>query len=546
MLTSLNNRIYHAALYIRLSREDDGDGPSESISNQKTLLLEFARSHHIDIYDIYVDDGWSGGNFNRPDYKRMISDIEAKHVNMVITKDLSRLGRDYIGVGYYMEHYFPEHDIRYISLLDNIDTGIDSASNEITPFRAILNDMYARDISKKITAVKRSKQAQGLFIGGKPMFGYKMHPTEKNQIVIDEPAAAIVRYMFGLAYDGMSCRQIAVRLNELGVPTPATYANLPVKNAGPYTGLWSSERVSQMLQNEIYIGNMVQGRTQKISYKSPKCRSVPRNEWIVVEGTHEPIIPLEIFHAVQRLIHSRRHTRSRTYDTLLKGLIYCHECKHPLGIVNRKNAAGDDVLYFICRTYQRFTKAGVCTSHTIKAQTVTEALQEKLRSILSYHLDTHILHDIALAAIEKAQEASRSSSPYEELHHRLDRLTNNLDRVYIDHLNGILTDADFQRIFTRLKLERDTLATRLSKSALADTNVDASVRADTLVRNFIDQAITSRDLLSRLIDHVELTEARKVIIKFRFHAPEGGYLECHSNATSTPGSALHPRLTKSN
>jgi len=263
---------YHVALYIRLSKEDENEGPSQSVTNQKSLLNEFIQQHRLSVYDTYIDDGWSGTSFDRPDFQRMIGDIEAKKVNMVITKDLSRLGRDYIMTGHYMERYFPEKRVRYISLLDGIDTGVESTANDITPFRAIMNDMYAKDISKKIKSVKRDKQRKGQFIGRKPMYGYKMHPTEKNKIVIDEEMAPIVRRIFAMTLDGMSCRKIAATLNEEGVPTPATYCGWNMGRKGPYAGLWSSERISEMLQNETYLGNMVQGRTVKISYKVSKTK----------------------------------------------------------------------------------------------------------------------------------------------------------------------------------------------------------------------------------------------------------------------------------
>ena len=187
---------YHVALYIRLSKEDINEGESESVSNQRSMLEQFVKECKLNVYDTYVDDGWSGTNFDRPAFQRLLRDIEAGNVNMVITKDLSRLGRDYILTGHYMEKYFPEHQVRYISLLDGIDTGIESAANDITPFRAIMNDMYAKDISKKISSVKHDKQRKGLFIGGKPVYGYKMHPTEKNKIIVDEQAAQTVRRIF--------------------------------------------------------------------------------------------------------------------------------------------------------------------------------------------------------------------------------------------------------------------------------------------------------------------------------------------------------------
>ena len=320
---------------------------------------------------------------------------------MVITKDLSRLGRDYIMTGHYMERYFPEHRVRYISLLDGIDTGVDSTANDITPFRAIMNDMYAKDISKKIKSVKRDKQRKGQFIGGKPMYGYKMHPTEKNKIVIDEEVAPVVRRIFALALSGISCRKIATTLNEEGVPTPSAYCGWKARNTGPYSGQWSSERISEMLKNETYIGNMVQGRMVKISYKSKKClRQSPEN-WVVVEGTHEPIIDPETFQKVQMLVNSRKHTRSRTYDFLLKGLIFCHECGYPMAVINRKNAAGEDRLFFVCRTYQRFTQ-GWCfvPDHSIKEETVNEAVLAKVREVCQAYLDPERLRPIAEEEVE--------------------------------------------------------------------------------------------------------------------------------------------------
>ena len=508
---------YHAALYIRLSKEDESEGPSQSVQNQESLLREFVQQHRLSVYDTYVDDGWSGTNFDRPSFQRMIADIEAKKVNMVITKDLSRLGRDYIMTGHYMERYFPEHRVRYISLLDGIDTGVDSTANDITPFRAIMNDMYAKDISKKIKSVKRDKQRKGQFIGGKPVYGYKMHPTEKNKIVIDEEVAPIVRWIFALALSGMSCRNIATLLNQEGIPTPATYANLPVARPGPYTGLWSSERISDMLQNETYIGNMVQGRSVKISYKSKKCLKQNPANWVVVEGTHEPLVDAETFQKVRMLVNSRRHTRSRTYDFLLKGLIFCHECGYPLAVLNRKNAKGEDVLYFVCRTYQRFTKAGVCTCHSIKEKTVTDAVIAKVREVCQAYLNPDELLPVAQEAVENAGKQSSLESELQALQSKIDSLTVNLDRMYADRLSGLLSEADFQRIFGRIKLEREQLEEKRQELELQKKSpVRSEDRARELVQRFIETAGESRELLVSLIERVELTEDKEIIIKFRF------------------------------
>ena len=344
---------HSAALYIRLSREDENEGPSESVTNQRSLLERYTEEHDISVYDVYIDDGWSGTSFRRPAFQRMIGDIEAGRVDMVITKDLSRLGRDYIMTGQYLERYFPEHRVRYVSLLDGIDTASETAANDITPFRSVMNDMYARDISKKIRSVKRDKQKKGQFIGGKAVYGYRKHPSEKNRIVVDEPAAAVVRRVFRDAISGISCRQIAAALTREGVPTPAMYAGLPVARSGPFSGFWSPERISEMLRNETYLGHMVQGKTVKPSYKSKKCLRQCRDDWIVVKNTHEPLVTREEFESAQCMLESRRRTRQRRFDHPMKGLIFCHECGHPLGVINRKSAAGEDRLSFICRTYQR-------------------------------------------------------------------------------------------------------------------------------------------------------------------------------------------------
>jgi len=511
---------YHAALYIRLSKEDENEGPSQSVTNQKSLLDGFARENHLSVYDTYVDDGWSGTGFDRPDFQRMIGDIEAEKVNMVITKDLSRLGRDYILTGHYMERYFPEKGVRYISLLDGIDTGVESTANDITPFRAIMNDMYAKDISKKIRSVKRDKQQKGQFIGGKPVYGYRKHPTEKNKIIIDEEAAPVVKRIFSMALAGISCRQIAVRLNDERIPTPAVYAGLHQGGNGPYAGMWSGERISEMLRNETYIGNMVQGRTVKISYKSKKTRKQSRENWVVVDGTHEPLIDREVFQKVGLLLDSRKHTRSRTYDFLLKGLIFCHECGYPMAVVNRKNAAGEDVLYFVCRTYQRFTKAGICSSHTIREKTVTDAVITGVREVCGGWMNPEKMEQAAVTAVDEARRTAGGENRTQELRRKIEEMTANLDRMYMDRLNGLLAETDFERIYQKIREDRAALENRLKNMGTGTENtVSTEDRAKELVSAFVKSAGENRELLVSLIERVELTEDREVIIKFRFRDP---------------------------
>ena len=499
----------NAALYIRLSKEDDRDGPSESITNQRAMLEQYAAEHHLPVGGIYVDDGWSGCNFDRPDFRRMLADIEAGRINTVITKDLSRLGRDYILTGHYLERYFPEHNVRYISLLDGIDTHSESTANDITPFRAIMNDMYARDISRKITSVKRDKQKRGLFIGGKPMFGYQMHPTEKNHIVIDDCAAAVVRRIFSMALAGTSCRAIAAILNEENIPSPSVYAGFAL------CGQWSGERISEMLRSEVYLGNMVQGRRVKVSYKSKKSRRQKEADWIVVKHTHDAIIDRTTFDAVQRLLASRRRTRSRTYDFPLKGLVFCHECGHPLGVVNRKNSAGEDCLFFLCRTYQRDTKKRKCSPHCVKVISITDIVMQTIFDICLTDVTFETLELLALRIIREAKSSMQDIS-LPTLLTQQRQITAQIDRLCSEHLQEMIMPEDFSRIYQNLCQQRDQLNTQLQTAQQDNHFPDEAQLARELTSKFLAKNNHDRDLLTQLIDRIELTEHNEIVIHFCF------------------------------
>ncbi len=517
MYTKISNPMdYKTAFYIRLSKEDDSDKESESVTNQRSLLTEFAKEQRLDIYDTYIDDGYSGTSFDRPDFQRLIADIKAKKVNMVLTKDMSRLGRDYIQTGFYLEKFFPMNGVRYISLLDGVDTGIDSSINDITPFKAIMNDMYAKDISKKITSVKRDKQRKGLFIGGKASYGYMISKEHKNTIEIDPSAAEVVRRIFALALEGKSCREIAVILNEEGVPTPLQYAKLTLAKKGAYFGKWSSERISFMLKNEVYIGNMVQGRIRKINYKIDACKKLPPEEWTVVEGTHTPIIDEDTFRKVGLMIASRTNTRSRTHEFLLKGLIYCHECGYPLGVLERTLSGGRKVLYFVCRTYQRFTTERKCTCHCTRVDTITEAVLEKVREICSQYLDRENCAEQVKSVAEKTASRASIEEQIKQTQQQQAKLTAHLDKVYNDKLAGTLDEADFQRIYDRIKQERPALQDRLKELETANKKASTLyMDAEHFMQKFIDSVDTNKELLISLISRIELSEEKEVTIHFR-------------------------------
>ena len=520
-----NPQKYNAALYLRLSKEDEKKGggkdnnDSESIKNQRALLEGYVKDQKINVYDVYVDDGFSGTSYQRPNFERMISDIEAKRINMVITKDMSRLSRNYIDTGYYLETFFPENRVRYVSLLDEIDTGANDYTGDITPFKAILNDMYAKDISKKISSVKHDKQQKGLFIGGKAPYGYKKSPVDKNTIIVDEPAAENVRYIFSLALEGKSCREIAMILNKQNIPTPAQYANINLSVKGPYFGKWSSERISFMLQNEVYIGSMVQGRMKKVSYKSKKCIKLPREEWKIVKNTHEPLVDRETFDKVAMLIQSRNHTRSHTYDYLLKGIIFCHECGYPLGVINRTLSGNRQTLYFICRTYQRFTEFHKCTSHNARVDDVTNEVIEQIRKVCKRYITCLDLDDLTTKAKQQFQaEKRKQGKDLSALRTKLESIQRNIDNSYDDKLSGIIDNDLFQRKYKNLKNEQDLTLKKireLENSKKDDLIIDKQ-KVEELVDRFLNAKEYSRELIVSLIEKVELTENKEILIHFKF------------------------------
>ncbi len=510
---------YRAALYIRLSKEDDRDRESQSVTNQRSMLEAFAREHGLSVHGVYADDGYSGTSFDRPAFNRMMADIRDLKINMVITKDMSRLGRDYIQTGHYLEKFFPENRVRYISLLDGVDTGLDSQVNDITPFKAIMNDMYAKDISRKITSVKRDKQKKGLFIGGKAPYGYRLSKERKNALLVDDEAAGIVRLMFSYALEGASPSAIAARLTEQRVPPPAAYAG--AKDA---PSRWSAERVAFTLRNETYIGSMVQGRARKISYKIKRSVRLPASEWTVVKSTHEPLVSREVFDKVQMLMESRKTTRARTHDHPLKGLIRCAECGRPLGLALRPLAGGREALYFMCRTYQRSPKEQRCASHCVRADTVTAVVAERVRRFCRAHLESAACDElIAREAAEAGRDVCVANGGTMTAA-RVERLNAQLDRVYADKLAGVLDDSDFARIYQRIKEERAGLLAPPERPR--DAAGPPGLLAEEVVERFLASAGENRELLVSLIERMDHAQDGELRIVFRFKQP-GKEAHCH-------------------
>lgn len=511
-ITIFNPSNYKAGLYIRLSKEDAKLSESESISNQRSMLRRFAESKNINIVDEYIDDGISGTTFNRPSFERMIQDIENKKINMVLTKDLSRLGRDYIGTGHYLEKYFPEKNVRYISLLDGIDTGIESHTNDITPFKSVLNDMYAKDISNKIKSVKHNKQDLGLFIGGKAPFGYKLDKKYPNKLFIDEEAKPIVERIFREAKQGKSCRAIAMDLSLNGIPTPSQYALLKGLKVTKLSTHWTNPRIREILLNEVYIGNMVQGRMKKVNYKSKKNIRLPKDQWKIVENTHEPIIDKETFFKVHQMLETRKQTRVKTHDYLLKGMVYCHECGKKVGCSSRQLTSGK-VYYFRCSTYTANSRLDVCTSHSIRMDYVENLVTQTLKKLLNSFLDKNDMITISKQKINEQKNSNLHSSDLNNYMNNLEKLSHEIDTIYNDKLSGLLNDDDFIRIYERKKQEQKQLQNKIDilKSKINNNTISENE----LIEKFKSSTI-NREILTSMVSKIEIDKDKNVYIYFKF------------------------------
>jgi site-specific DNA recombinase len=339
-----------AALYMRLSKDDGDKVESDSIRNQRSLLRDFVKQHSdITLVKEYVDDGFSGTNFERPDFQRMLEDARNHKINCIIVKDLSRLGRNYIETGRYLEKIFPVLGIRFIAVNDHYDSADTTNDSDqiIVPFKNLVNDAYCRDISIKIRSQLDIKRKKGQFIGNYAGYGYFKDPKDKNHLVIDEYAAEIVRMIFNMKIDGYSAKNIAARLNEMGVLIPAEYKRACGFNysSGFMAGKkpkWDVSSVLRILKNELYTGTMVQGKTRKINYKVNVRQKIEPENWIRVEGTHEPIVSKEIFECVQKLMELDTRTSPEEESIYeFSGLLRCGDCGQNLV---RQTAAVEDFL----------------------------------------------------------------------------------------------------------------------------------------------------------------------------------------------------------
>ena len=371
---------YKVALYIRLSKEDENknNSNSESVENQLSLLYDYSKKNNYFIYDTYIDDGYTGTNFNRPSFNRLLNDIENKKVNMIIVKDLSRFGRDYILTGYYLEMFFPKNNIRFISILDNYDSL--NNINEYIPFKSIVNDMYSKDNSKKIKAALRIKQQMGKWVGGCTPFGYKKDPNDKNHLIVNKNEKKIVIIIYSLFLKGYSINKISEYLYNNSIPTPNTFRGINKNSKYSKLGYWSYTTIKTILTNELYTGDLVQNRRSRINYKIRKLKKNNKDEWIIIQNTHEKIINKSDFKKVQIMLKEKNYSRkTNKNEFLLSGFIKCFDCKKRMSFQNNKNN-----IYIVCNTYKKYSKLNLCTSHSNNYKKIEKVIIDKIKLLLCY------------------------------------------------------------------------------------------------------------------------------------------------------------------
>ena len=517
------NMVYTAALYLRLSK-DDGimDKDSASIDTQRDLLTRYCNDNNIIIYDYYVDDGFTGLNTDRPAFKRMIEDAEAKRINCVITKDQSRLGRNHLESGFYMEVYFPEHGIRYVALNDNVDT-INAATLDIAPFRNLLNDMYSQDISKKVKSALYIRQSQGKFIGNKAPFGYLKDPNDKNHLVIDERYAPTVRRIYELYLDGNGVHKIARILREEKLIKPAAAAVEFVDaysahvNSDEDVYNWRDGAVSTILTNPVYAGHIRGQQRPKISAKSKK-RYARNSKAILVENMHEPIIEPEKWELVQSIIKSHRHEKADDgYDNIFAGLLRCADCGHTLtkSYAHRRSPRSDiiDMIGYQCNFYRLYGK-NYCTQHWIEARDLYNAVLADIQYRAKCALEDEekmIADIISRLHINASDDAGNVEKELRKSKSRMTELDRIFANLYEDKVNGDISERNYKQLSAKYETEQIALESHIEELEKAITLRKAATEdVDTFV-NLIKEysLITKLDTatLHRLIDKIEVYSA---------------------------------------
>ncbi len=498
-------------LYLRLSREDeDCEVESQSITNQRDFLVRYVEQRGWAVIDIYIDDGYTGTNFDRPAFQRLLKDIECKKIDTVITKDLSRLGRDQINTMYYYQIYFPQKQVRYIAVNEGVDTGAKNNNDMALPFMAAANDFYAADISRKVRTALDTRKSNGYFIGSQAPLGYQKDPRQKGRLIPDPETAAIVQSVFQIYLSCGSVIGTAKSLTERGVPTPSE-----CKRTAPtqvrFPGVWSDAIVRRILTNPTYIGNLTQNRSRKIGYKVDKKRNLPQEEWTTVPDTHEAIVSPELFAQVQEMLAVRSYRPQAGDGHLLTGLAFCADCGAPMTYLRES----DTRTYMVCQGYRKGGRLGLCTGHYMREDLVIETIRQQLQ-MLAQQLDAEALGK-SVTWNDGQQQTRRQ---LDCVLRKLEANKKVSQSLYQDKVVGTITKQEFQEFFQAARMERERLEQTIRELTAYLDQEDAQEQLWQQLKAMIHFETIDRKVLTALIEKVLIHENKQIEIMFKFQKPE--------------------------
>lgn len=514
---------YDVGIYCRLSRDDkNGNLESMSIANQRHILTDYVKEKGWNLRETYIDDGYSGTNFERPEFKRMIQDIEDGRIDCVITKDLSRLGRNYAKVGYYTDDYFIEKGIRYIAINDSFDS-LKEEENDIAPFKNVLNEWYPRDISKKVRQVKKANAMQGKFMGSQAPYGYKKSPEDKHILIIEEPAAEIVRRIFAEFVAGDSMRMISERLNQERADSPRFYNAKHLGGQRPKPtekNSWGSATIAQMLCNQAYIGNMVQGKRQAVSFKTKKRRTVDPENWIIVENTHEAIVSRETWEAAKNRIDRGGHRIKRSKKEgsvgLFSGCVICADCGSRLAYAIKYLKDGSSYGAYRCSRYNNGGKTA-CSQHYIQEAALVNFVLNDIRmhARLANTERARISRQLASAVCRDQDGGIKQlEARQKEIDNRLAVIASTVKNLYEDKCTGKLPETVFQKLLANYTNEQAELTERqkdLWKQAAERRDAQNSVDDWlALIAGYLEIKELDRTVVMELIDTITVGEAKNI------------------------------------
>lgn len=516
----IDNKNAQVGIYLRISLEDGDKQESNSIDNQRKLIYEYLHKNNFVNMVEFIDDGATGTNFNRKGFKDLLQNIENRNINTVITKDVSRIGRNYVKTGYYIEDYFVNKGVRYISILDDIDTYNEVIGNDLLPFRAILNDMYSKDISLKQRASLKERKRRGRYISCYAPYGYKKNKDTIGKLDIDEEAASIIRRIFKLCLEGCGTTSIAKILTEENIPTPAMHLNMNSDKSSIFYTVWKSNTIRKILRNETYLGYMIQNKETTISHKNSKRVYLDKNDYIVIPNHHEPIIDKQDFEKIQKILDSKKKKTSRKREsTLLHDLLYCEECNKRLA---RKDS--EDQIYYFCPTRANFHLC--CNNNYLPYINIEKEVLKYLKDFLKKYSNKDLLRQAYISEYSKNKtkldEYNVALANYSK---ELLKINNKLDTLYNDKLNNIISLDMYKKYSLTLKDEQKHLENKINilktsikkeKDFLQSLNEDKS-KVNKLIDKFCNLQSINEEVINEFIEKISIDKNRDFHIKLKFN-----------------------------